>query len=115
MKNRLLSILISFMLVVALLPTAVFATEIEVGIDDDLKSKIDSANSGDIIKLTDDVELTDNLTINKTVKLDLNGKTLSTDYTYNEICVDTNGSLTINDNSTDKKAQIASASWTPAW
>ena len=115
MKRKLLSILLTLCLAFSLLPTAALADGGEASgnvakIGEQgyatLAEAIAAANDGDTITLLGDVDLAKTLIIkDKTITLDLNGKTISnsTDiwnentYSWSLISVRDNGDLTIND------------------
>ena len=98
MKKRLASTLLALALCLSLLPTAALAegetptqTVTEVDTQDKLVAAVQ--NDGEV-KLTGNIELTNEVTISKTVTLDLNGKTLTSDAS---IKIESSGNLTITD------------------
>ena len=123
MKRKLLSVLLTFCLAFSLLPTAALADEAGGGSAAEgeqtnyvaqigstgyasLADAIAAAKDGNTVKLLDNVDLTETLIIkDKTITLDLNGKTISnsTDiwnestYSWSLISVRDNGNLTIDD------------------
>ena len=111
MKRKLLSVLLMLCLAFSLLPTAALADGENVAKVGDaeyttLQAAIEAAKNGDTITLLGDVDLAKTLIIkDKTITLDLNGKTISnsTDiwnentYSWSLISVRDNGDLTIND------------------
>ncbi len=78
-KNKIFMLsLFTFVMSLMLVPNVkAEAQEHTVSSFDDLKTKITSANSGDIIKLNGTITATDTLTIDKSLTLDLNGNTYS--------------------------------------
>ena len=111
MKHKLLSILLCLAMALSLLPTAALADEGKVAQVDGtkyttLQAAIGAASSGATVKLLGNVDLAETLIIkDKTITLDLNGKTISnsTDiwnesiYAWSLISVRDNGNLTIDD------------------
>ena len=116
MKHKLLSILLTFCLAFSLLPTAALADGEGTQTNDvaqiggtgyaSLADAIAAAKDGNTVKLLDNVDLTETLIIkDKTITLDLNGKTISNStniwdenkYTWSLISVRDNGNLTIDD------------------
>ena len=123
MKRKLLSVLLMLCLAFSLLPTAALADEAGGGSAAEgeqtnyvaqigstgyasLADAIAAAKDGNTVKLLDNVDLTETLIIkDKTITLDLNGKTISnsTDiwnestYSWSLISVRDNGNLTIDD------------------
>ena len=99
MKKRLASTLLALALCLSLLPTAALAEEgetptptvTEVDTQDKLVAAVQ--NDGEV-KLTGNIELTNKVTISKTVTLDLNGKTLTSDGSNK---IESSGNLTITD------------------
>lgn len=98
MKKRLASTLLALALCLSLLPTAALAEEetptqtvTEVDTQDKLVAAVQ--NDGEV-KLTGNIELTNEVTISKTVTLDLNGKTLTSDASNK---IESSGNLTITD------------------
>ena len=74
--RKLISILIVIILMSGIIPVAL-ATEYEVNSEATLNSAISGASSGDTIKLTDSFTCSSIVVIDKSLTLDLNGKTLS--------------------------------------
>ena len=116
MKRKLLSVLLTFCLAFSLLPTAALADGEGTQTNDvaqiggtgyaSLADAIAAAKDGNTVKLLDNVDLTETLIIkDKTITLDLNGKTISNStniwdenkYTWSLISVRDNGNLTIDD------------------
>ena len=116
MKRKLLSVLLTLCLAFSLLPTAALADGEGTQTNDvaqigstgyaSLADAIAAAKDGNTVKLLDNVDLTETLIIkDKTITLDLNGKTISnsTDiwnestYSWSLISVRDNGNLTIDD------------------
>ena len=73
-----------------------------------LESAIAEASNGNTIKLLSNIALTnETIEIDKTIKLDLNGKTISGSVNNNGLFeVSSNGNLTVEDNSDDKNGSI---------
>lgn len=116
MKRKLLSVLLTLCLAFSLLPTAALADGEGTQTNDvaqiggtgyaSLADAIAAAKDGNTVKLLDNVDLTETLIIkDKTITLDLNGKTISNStniwdenkYTWSLISVRDNGNLTIDD------------------
>ena len=116
MKHKLLSILLCLAMALSLLPTAALADGEGTQTNDvaqiggtgyaSLADAIAAAKDGNTVKLLDNVDLTETLIIkDKTITLDLNGKTISNStniwdenkYTWSLISVRDNGNLTIDD------------------
>lgn len=98
MKKRLASTLLALALCLSLLPTAALAegeTPTQTVTEVDTQDKLVAAvrNDGEV-KLTGNIELTNEVTISKTVTLDLNGKTLTSDASNK---IESSGNLTITD------------------
>lgn len=98
MKKRLASTLLALALCLSLLPTAALAegeTPTQTVTEVDTQDKLVAAvrNDGEV-KLTGNIELTNKVTISKTVTLDLNGKTLTSDASNK---IESSGNLTITD------------------
>lgn len=101
MKKRLTSTLLALALCLSLLPTAALAegetptqTVTEVDTQDKLVAAVQ--NDGEV-KLTGNIELTNKVTISKTVTLDLNGNTLASNSNNYAIEINDGGNLTITD------------------
>lgn len=101
MKKRLTSTLLALALCLSLLPTAALAegetptqTVTEVDTQDKLVAAVQ--NDGEV-KLTGNIELTNKVTISKTVTLDLNGNTLASNSDNYAIEINDGGNLTITD------------------
>lgn len=96
MKKRFLSILLTFCMVLALLPTVAFAEgTIEVGTEAELNNAQNSDD--DIIKLTADISINTTLTVRRTITLDLNGHVLNMTGNKKVIEVRDGGNLTLVD------------------
>lgn len=98
MKKRLASTLLALALCLSLLPTAALAegeTPTQTVTEVDTQDKLVAAvrNDGEV-KLTGNIELTNEVTISKTVTLDLNGKTLTSNASNK---IESSGNLTITD------------------
>ncbi len=74
-----------------------------------LAEAINAAQAGQTVRLLADVEQNDQLTINKSITLDLNGKTIKiSGYTAEEAQVSVKGNLTIQDSSEAQTGKICS-------
>lgn len=108
MGKKLLSLLLSVLMCLSLIPTVAFATTAEgetvnvAKIGDTeyatLQKAITAATADDTVVLTDNITLSSYPSISKKVTLDLNGKTLSSTAIYT-IRLYTNGDLTVKDSS----------------
>ena len=98
MKKRFLSCLMALALCLTLLPTAALAegAPAEVSTADALIAVLADSTKNHI-KLTEDIEINDTLTVSREVTLDLNGKVLKRTGTGSVIVVETGGNLTITD------------------
>ena len=104
MKKRILSCLMALALCMTLLPTAALAegeTIQEVNSAADLKNAIETG-SNSIIKLIADIDISNTLTVNRTVTLDLNGKVLKMTGTGRVIEVQNSGNLTLTDSNSNE-------------
>ena len=90
-KRRLLSILLTLCMVLALMPQMVFAEE---GTATELQNML---NGGDTVKLEKDYAIDTTLEVNGTVTLDLNGYTISMIGIHSMIKVGSGGNLTLHD------------------
>ena len=90
-KRRLLSILLTLCMVLALMPQMVFAEE---GTATELQNML---NGGDTVKLEKDYAIDTTLEVNGTVTLDLNGYTISMIGIHSMIKVRSGGNLTLHD------------------
>lgn len=72
MKKKMLFVMATIVAFALFVPSVMAATE-EVSSTDDFAEKVASAASGDTLKLTGDVEVSVDVTINKELTLDLNG------------------------------------------
>ena len=92
------------------LPVVALAAEKTASTYEELKSAISTANDGDTIKLLADIDLSQTITVNKTITLNMNGKKLyntsdlwdnpTTDNNWSLISVRGSGNLTITGNGT---------------
>ena len=73
-----------------------------------LQAAIDSAVVGEVIKLTENIELTSRIKVSNVVTIDLNGYSVTSNLNdaYGAIYVGTNGSLTIKDSSIAQSGSI---------
>ena len=109
MKNF-LSIALALLMVCVMLPVVALAAEKTASTYEELKSAISTANDGDTIKLLADIDLSQTITVNKTITLNMNGKKLyntsdlwdnpTTDNNWSLISVRGSGNLTITGNGT---------------
>mgnify|MGYP002585656350 CR=1 FL=1 len=104
MKKRLFSILLALCIVLCLVPTTAFAeseTAKDVSTAEELTAAIADVKF-DIVKLTGDISISNSLTVNRTVTLDLNGHVLKYESANNGsvIVVENGGQLTIEDSNT---------------
>lgn len=95
--KKLLSLLLSVLMCLSLIPTVAFATTAEgetvlVSTEEALKNALTDGGS---IKLENDIELTAAQTITNDVTIDLNGKTISS--TVDGFLTLNGGSLTVDD------------------
>lgn len=116
MKKRLTSTLLALALCLSLLPTAALAegetptqTVTEVDTQDKLVAAVQ--NDGEV-KLTGNIELTNKVTISKTVTLDLNGNTLASNSNNYAIEINDGGNLTITDSDSSNGGTIANVTTT---
>ena len=97
-------------MVCVMLPVVALAAEKTASTYEELKSAISTANDGDTIKLLADIDLSQTITVNKTITLNMNGKKLyntsdlwdkpTTDNNWSLISVRGSGNLTITGNGT---------------
>ena len=79
MKRKILVTLLAFCLIASLCVVGAAADDVVVTTEESLKEAISSANDADVIVLGNDIEITDTLTINKDVSINLGGHTLTAD------------------------------------
>lgn len=103
MKKRALSAALSLCLLLTLLPTAALATEDNTTPGTSPATTLPESEDG-VIKLTENVALTETASINENTTLDLNGYTLSAAKTV--LSVTNNAILTIQDSSAEKEGKI---------
>lgn len=103
MKKRLLSLLLSLLLILclcaALLPVTALAAETTVANETDLRNAL---STGGTVKLGKNIELTDALGINNTVTLDLNGHVITKNMNaggIKTVNIEEGGHLTLTDSS----------------
>ena len=104
------SIALALLMVCVMLPVVALAAEKTASTYEELKSAISTANDGDTIKLLADIDLSQTITVNKTITLNMNGKKLyntsdlwdkpTTDNNWSLISVRGSGNLTITGNGT---------------
>ncbi|MDO5414354.1 MAG: LPXTG cell wall anchor domain-containing protein [Bacillota bacterium] len=106
MRKRLLAIIATAAMVVAMMPSMVFAASNVAKIGsteyDTLQNALNAAVNGDTIVLQENVTLSTSFYLNKddiNVTLDLNGKTLAVTTNYNVVC--NNSTLTIKNGTID--------------
>ena len=111
MSKKILSILLSLVMMISFMPTMAFAESTTIDDEAKLNVAINSANAGDTIKLDGDITTKSPVVINKNLTLDLNGKkidrglkTATADGSV--IIVKDDANLTINDKSTGKLGKI---------
>lgn len=108
--KKFLSIALALLMVCVMLPVVALAAEKTASTYEKLKSAISTANDGDTIKLLADIDLSQTITVNKTITLNMNGKKLyntsdlwdkpTTDNNWSLISVRGSGNLTITGNGT---------------
>lgn len=108
--KKFLSIALALLMVCVMLPVVALAAEKTASTYEGLKSAISTANDGDTIKLLADIDLSQTITVNKTITLNMNGKKLyntsdlwdnpTTDNNWSLISVRGSGNLTITGNGT---------------
>lgn len=109
--KKFLSIALALLMVCVMLPVVVLAAEKTASTYEELKSAISTANDGDTIKLLADIDLSQTITVNKTITLNMNGKKLyntsdlwdnptTEDDNWSLISVRGSGNLTITGNGT---------------
>lgn len=114
-KKRFLSALLACAMIISLFPFAAFAEDgstIDVdGTNTTLADAISQANDGDVLKLTNNITLTQGVNVDDTLTLDLNGYTITNDESWSGsdylVAVKRGGALTIQDNSEKKTGKIA--------
>lgn len=103
MKKRVLSAALSLCMLLTLLPTAALATGDDTTPGISPATTLPESEDG-VIKLTENVALTETASINESTTLDLNGYTLSAAKTV--LSVTNNAILTIQDSSAEKEGKI---------
>ena len=105
MKKRVLSAALSLCLLLTLLPTAALATEDNTTPGTSPATTLPESENG-VIKLTENVALSDTTSISADTTLDLNGYTVSAETTVLSV---TNGAkLIVQDSSAGKEGKISS-------
>ena len=100
MKKKLLSFLLALCVVLCLVPTTAFAADLTVSNETELESALKNVDCAEI-KLGGNIEVTEELRVERTITLDLNGYTLSCSLTDEDIIrVCSSGSLTVKDSGT---------------
>lgn len=74
--KKFLSIALALLMVCVMLPVVALAAEKTASTYDELTNAISTANDGDTIKLLADIDLSQTITVNKTITLNMNGKKL---------------------------------------
>lgn len=113
-KKRFLSALLACAMIISLFPFTAFAgggNTIDVdGTNTTLANAISQANDGDVLKLTNNITLTQGVDVDDTLTLDLNGYTITNDNAWTGsdylVAVKRGGALTIQDNSENKTGEI---------
>lgn len=105
MKKRVLSAALSLCMLLTLLPTAALATEDNTTPGTSPASTLPESKDG-VIKLTENVALTEMASISENTTLDLNGYTVSAGTTA--LSVTNNAKLIVQDSSVDKTGKISS-------
>ena len=116
MNRKFLAILLCLSMMIGLSVPIYAASEIEVSAGDNLQQKIDGANAGDIIKLTENHTTSTTISITKKITLDLNGYVLQYDNDSTKgavIEVGDGGDLTIDDSGGAQQLYAFNKSSTP--
>lgn len=102
-KTKLLTALLTLCMLLSLVPMAAMAAETTVQTASQLEAALENADCAEI-KLGGNIEIAEELAVNRTVMLDLNGYTLTCSATDESIFrVRSSGSLTVKDSGTDGK------------
>lgn len=102
-KTKLLTALLTLCMLLSLVPMAAMAAETTVQTASQLEAALENADCAEI-KLGGNIETAEELAVNRTVMLDLNGYTLTCSATDESIFrVRSSGSLTVKDSGTDGK------------
>ena len=102
-KTKLLTALLTLCMLLSLVPMAAMAAETTVQSASQLEAALENADCAEI-KLGGNIETAEELAVNRTVMLDLNGYTLTCSATDESIFrVRSSGSLTVKDSGTDGK------------
>lgn len=102
-KTKLLTALLTLCMLLSLVPMAAMAAETTVQTASQLEAALENADCAEI-KLGGNIETAEELAVNRTVMLDLNGYTLICSATDESIFrVRSSGSLTVKDSGTDGK------------
>lgn len=116
MKKRILSLMLSFMLIIPaiFMLTACTPSTIEISSYEDLTKALEGDK--EVIVLKNDLDITDKILVTRKVKIDLNGKTIKGNGNYGVFYVTNNGDLTITGNGTiiaveDVEEHYAMAIW----
>ena len=115
MKRRWLGILLTICMVLTLLPTAAWAEEGTEPVTKEVSTEAELTNAlagtADIIKLANDITITESLTVGRTVTLDLNDKVLTRTGSGRVIGVTSDGALTLTDSAETKTARTIDSKW----
>lgn len=102
-KTKLLTALLTLCMVLSLAPMSAFAADPTVSNETELKAALENADCTEI-RLGGNIEITEELDVERTVTLDLNGYTLSYSLTDKDIFrIRSNGNLTVKDSGTGGK------------
>lgn len=100
-KTKLLTALLTLCMVLSLVPLSAFAADLTVSNEAELIAALENADCSEI-KLGASIATTQELVVNRTVTLDLNGYTLSCNSSgMDMILVGSSGNLTVKDSGTD--------------
>ena len=120
MKKRWLGILLTICMVLTLMPTAAWAEgetgTVEVSTEEQLKNALSSSSSASIVRLTDNITISESLTVGRTVTLDLNDHILTITGEDSFITVTgQNTTLTLTDSAETKTERKFSINQDGAW
>ena len=103
LKTKLLTALLALCMLLSLVPFTAFAANSTVSNEAELKAALENADCSEI-KLGGNIEITEELDVERTVTLDLNGYTLNCSSTNEDIIwVHSSGNLTVKDSGTGGK------------
>ena len=95
--KKLLSLLLSVLMCLSLIPSVAFATIAEGETVSTKEALISALKNGGNVKLESDIELTDTLTVTNEVTLDLNGKAITSSAATPAVLVSAGANLTVKD------------------